>query len=138
MRADEAKLKRKLQLEEVDARLINWGRWLRHDDTFARLGFPSQSPWVFSPRKGSMVADLDAEHIEWVVSSRMKEAKCPELYSYILRVEYAYKATESTPPVSLRAKYVREHFNKSCAERTYYHHLNNAKYAVFQYAGEIK
>ena len=51
---------RRIEDDEIHVRLVNWGNWLRYDNTFARLGYPSQAPFVFSPRKGHLVADNDA------------------------------------------------------------------------------
>lgn len=138
MSIDDAKLKMKLQLQEVDARLVNWGKWLRSDSTLMKLGYPSQAPFVFSPRKGSMIADLDAEHIEWVVSSlHLSGYPRPILHRFILLTEYALRATGATP-VSERAKRVRKAFKMSFSERSYYRHLAEAKRMVMVWSGKIK
>jgi len=128
---------------EINARLINWGRWLRWDSTIARLGYPTQCPFVFSPRKGKMIADLDAEHIEWVVSSLYMAGTKPGfelslLYAFVLRVEFAERPENSQPHVSQKAEDVRRRFKRPCAERSYYRHLYNAKLAVMVWAEEMK
>lgn len=131
-------MRRKLEEDEIDARLKNWGRWLRYDDTLARLGLPTQSPWVFSPRKGGMIADLDAEHMEWVITCMYCSGlDYPHLHAFILRVEYAEHPEGQVPPVSQRAADVRRRFKRPCAERTYYHHLANARRAAFVLAGPM-
>lgn len=128
MSHESARLKKKLEDDEVSARLINWGRWLRFDDTLYRLGFPHEAPFVFSPRKGGVIADLDAEHIEWVISSlAVSNIGNGRLYAFILKVEYAEKPEGLIGPVSTRAEDVRRRFKRPCAERTYYHHLEKAR-----------
>ena len=133
------KLIRKLKDDEIHARLLNWGSWLRWDNTIARLGYPTQCPFVFSPRKGAMVADIDAEHIEWIVSSlHVSELPLGVLYAFVLKVEYAERPDKAVPHVSQRAGDVRRRFRRPCAERTYYHHLAKAKRAVTMFAGPIQ
>lgn len=127
---------------EIDARLINWGRWLRHDQTIRRLGYPWKSPFVFSPSKGAAIADLDAEHIEWVISSldvagRQGFGK-GMLYAYILRLEFAERDGDHLPPVGDRAKDVSRRFKRPCGERTYYYHLAAAKRLVAVLAEELR
>lgn len=131
MSHESAQLKKKLEDDEVHARLINWGRWLRFDDTLYRLGFPHEAPFVFSPRKGGVIADIDAEHIEWIVSSlAVSNIGNGMLYAFILKIEYAEKPEGMIGPVETRAADVRRRFKRPCAISTYYYHLAKAKQAV--------
>ena len=132
-------LAERIQRDEIHVRLINWGSWLRHDSTFSKLGYPSQAPFIFSPSKGVLIADLDAAYIEWIVSTlHMSGFERGLLYAFILKVEYAERSEGKVPHVSQRAKDVSRHFKRPCAERTYYHHLANAKKAVQMLAGPMK
>lgn len=125
--------------EEIHARLCNWGRWLRYDPGQS-LGYPTKSPFVFSPRAGGgLIADLDAEHIEWIVSSLgISGLERGELYAFVLKVEYAERPEHAMPHVSQRAADVKDRFRCPCAERTYYHHLAKAREAVHTFADPIK
>ena len=129
----------KLNNDLIHTRLLNWGRWLRNDSTFARLGYPSHAPYLVSPSKGKLIAALDAQHIEYIVSTlAVSGIDRAVLYAFILKVEYAERKNNEIPHVSQRAKDVRRRFKCPCAERTYYHHLNKAKQAVQAFAEEIK
>jgi len=132
-------LAERLIKDEINARLTNWGRWLRYDSTYAKLGFPSQSPFIFSPSRGVLVADLDAQHIEWIVSTLCMcgYPRCL-LHAFILRVEYAERPNNAMPHVSQRAADVRKRFKRPCAESTYYQHLAKAKKAVQLLAEPMK
>ena len=136
---------RKLEADEVHVRLLNWGRWLRYDSTYARLGYPSQAPFLFTPRKGALIASLDAQYIEDIVSDlyvsgleRPEEWPKNLLYAFILRVEYAEKPEALMGTVADRAKDVRKRFRRPCAESTYYGHLANAKIAVSMLSGPMR
>lgn len=135
------KLVHRYEMDEVHGRLLNWGRWLRYDNTIARLGYPTQSPFVFSPHKGKVIADLDAVHIEFIISSMYISGDFSPLgmlYAFILRVEYAEHPDNRMPHVSQRAQDVRRKFKRPCAERTYYHHLEKAKLMVSALAGPLQ
>lgn len=128
---------RKLKDQEIHARLINWGRWLRQDDTFDRLGFPRFVPFIQAPSNSVTVADADAEHIEFVISTfaGMKGTRGP-LYAFILKIEYAERPGHALPPPEVRAEHVRKRFNRRCGRSTYYSHLANARRAVMLWADE--
>ena len=131
--------KRKTELETIHVRLLNWGKWLRYDDTLAKLGYPTQAPFVFSPRKGGTIADPDAEHMEFVVSSLMVSGFGDgELFAFILKVEYAERPEHMLGPVVVRARDVSRRFRRPCSERSYYRHLTRAKIAVHHLAGPVK
>lgn len=135
------KLADKLNMEEIHMRLVNWGNWLRWDSTIARLGYPDQSPFVFSPRRGQMIADLDAIHIEWIVSTMYisrQFSPMGHLYAFILRVEYAERSDSSARARAHLADDVSRRFKIRCAERTFRHHLLNAKKTLAALAGPIK
>lgn len=133
------RLKLQLETDEIHARLVNWGRWLRWDSAIARLGYPTEAPFSFSPRRGGIVADLDAEHIEWVISSlNVSGYENGVLYAFILKVEYAESPDQAMSYVGQRAEDVRQRFKRPCAISTYYYHLVKAKTAVRYLAGPIK
>lgn len=139
------KLVLKAEKQQTHARLINWGRWLKYDNTFAKLGYPKHAPFVFIPYKGKMIADLDAEHIEFIVSTlavagRNSPELCRDglLHSFILKIEYGETIREKKRPVADRAEDVRRRFNRPCSEKTYYYHLARAKRAVRLLAGPVK
>ena len=137
MSVEDAKLKQKLQLQEIDARLVNWGNWSRHDGS--RLGLPTKSTFVASSRWGPMLAELDAIHIEDVISTlHLSGYKQPMFHNYILKVEYLFRDDDRQPPVSVRAAYVRKKYNMPCAESTYYKHLSAAKTSVYIWSDKIK
>jgi len=134
-------LRVKLHMQEIHVRLLNWGRWLRWDSTIARLGYPTEAPWVFSPRRGQLIADLDAEHIEWVVSTMYISkdfSPLGHLHAFILRVEYAERSEDEMPAVEQRAEDVQRRFKTPCHKSTYYNHIIEAKKMVFSLAGPIK
>ena len=132
-------LKRKLKADEIHARLLNWGRWLRYDPDMAKLGYPRKSPFVFSPTRGTMIADIDAEYIEYIVSTlNVSKFGRGELHAFILRVEYVEHEESHMPHASQRARDVRRRFRLPCAERTYYKLLEKAKAAVDALAEPLK
>ncbi len=134
-------LARRIEDDEIHVRLVNWGNWLRYDNTYARLGYPSQAPFVFSPRKGHLVADNDAEWIEEIVSTlyiRPDFSPRGHVYAFILRVEYAEHPDRQVPHVSQRAEDVRRRFRRRCSESTYYQHLAKARLAVQSFAGPMR
>ena len=132
------KLAEKLKQQELDARLLNWGRWLR-SGAKPKLGYPGQSPFVVSPSRGSTIAELDAQHIEDIVSSLyVSGLPRANLQAFILRVEYVEKPTGQMPHVSQRAADVRRKYKCRCGERTYYNHLAKAKKMVEMFADPIK
>ena len=144
MTIEGAKLKKKLNGQEQEVRLVNWGRWHRHDDTLARLAYPTwpQIMRLYWPAPGGpAVAELDAEHLEHVISTLDIAGRggfgWGELYAFCLRIEYIERPTDKQRPPSERARFVREKFKRPCAVRTYHHHVQNAKRAVFALAGPI-
>lgn len=132
----DAALVRRLQDQEIHARLVNWGRWLRADNTFAALGFPKFDPVFARSTPGPSIADLDAQHLEHVISTLAGwDASRGPLYAFILKIEYAERPGHALPPAEVRAEYVRRRFNRKCARSTYYGHLASARRAVFHLAG---
>lgn len=125
--------------EQIHARLLNWGRWLRNDNTYQKLGYPSKSPFVVAPTKGNLISDLDAQHIEEVVSSlNVSGINNAVIYAFILKIEYAERPTSRMHTVGDRAKDVSRHFNCRCGERTYYYHLAKARTAVSMLSGAVQ
>lgn len=132
-------LRSKVIDDRMHARLLNWGRWLRYDSTIARLGYPWKSPFVFSPSKGQAIADLDAEHIEWVVSSlACSDIGRGRLLAFVLKVEYAERPDGQLPAVEQRAKDVSLAWKMPCSRRGYYNLLSQARAAVSALADDVK
>jgi hypothetical protein len=127
--------------EELHGRLLNWGRWLRYDDTVSQLGYPKKCPFTFSPSRGGMVADIDAQHIEHVVSSLDMAGRGGFghgwMYAFILRVEYAEKPDGLMGPVSERAKDVSRRFKTRCSQRQYYNLLYRARRMVAEFVDKL-
>ena len=120
--------------DELDGRLLNWGRCYRDKDT--KLGYPTRVPFMQFASKSELMAELDAAHIENIISSLyMGGLGRSELYAFILKVEYIKKPDSH---VSGRASEVRKEFHCPCAERTYYYHLAKAKQVIELFAEPIK
>ncbi len=133
-----SKLEKRLMDEETKARLINWGRWLRSDDTYYKLNYPSKAPFTVEPVRDSVINDIDAEWIAYVISTlAMSNLGRSDLYAFVLKVEFVDAVGKKTPHVSQRAADVRKHFKWPCAESTYYKHLGKAKELVQLLAGPI-
>lgn len=133
-----SKLAQKLKDEETDARLINWGKWLRSDNTYQKLNFPSKAPFTVEPTRGSTINEIDAEWIAHVISTlAMSNLGRSDLYAFVLKVEYVDSSGNKPPHVSQRAADVRKRFKMPCAESTYYKHLSKAKRLVQYLAGPI-
>jgi hypothetical protein len=131
-------LAQKLMDEETDARLINCGKWLKSDNTYQKLNFPSKAPFTVEPSKGSMTNDIDGEWIAYIISTlSIANLGRAELYSFVLKVEYIDDANKKKPHVSQRAADVRKRFKFPCAESTYYKHLKKAKLLIQYLAGPI-
>jgi hypothetical protein len=116
--------------ERMHGRLINWGRWLRADNTLKQLDYPSACPFVFSPPRGGTLDDLDAEEIEWVVSSLACGGGRGALHAFVLRIEYAERPDGQMPPVQVRARDVARKYKQRCSRSTYYNLLRDARKAV--------
>jgi hypothetical protein len=133
-----SKLAQKLMDEETEARLINWGKWLRSDNTYQKLNFPSKAPFTVEPVRGSVINDVDGEWIAHIVSTlSMSNLGRASLYAFVLKVEFVDAAGKKKPHVSQRAADVRKHYKMPCAESTYYKHLGKAKELVQLFAGPI-
>ena len=127
--------------DEIHTRLVNWGTWLRQDNTYSKLGYPDQSPFIFCARKGNLIADLDAQHIEMIVSTlymRDDFSQAGSISAFILRVEYAERNEQSQPHVSQKAHDVKSKYNCRCGRSTYYDKLKTAKATIRMLAGPIR
>ena len=127
--------------DEIHTRLVNWGTWLRHDNTFSKLGYPDQAPFIFCPRKGHLIADLDAFWIESIISTlyiRDDFSPVGSKSAFMLRVEYAERNEESQPHVSQKALDVKRKYNCRCGRSTYYDKLKTAKDTVRMLAGPVR
>jgi len=138
-KAPDHALAARLQKEEIHIRLLNWGRWHRADDTYLRLGYPRGPAFALVRTKGRVIADLDAQHIEWVISTMnvSEVIKWGRLHAFVLKVEYIEHDEKDMPHVSQRARDVRRRFKRRCAESTYYQHLNKARQRVHILADPI-
>lgn len=125
-----------MEADLIHGRLLNWGRCFPRNRPDAKLGYPTKVSFVELPSKSFLVAELDGQHIEDIVSSLyVSNLGRATLYAYILKVEYIEKPDSH---VSVRAKEVKKHFKCPCGERTYYSHLENAKKMVRLFAESIK
>jgi len=127
--------------EVITARLINWGLWTRGG--FPRFEATSYAClWkAYFPQRGVRITtnDLDAEHIEYIVSSLEMGARSGEItgpvaiYPLVLKLEY----TEHERPRELKAEHIRRKHDIKCSERTFRYHLHRAKEAVHLLSGPI-
>ncbi len=117
--------------DELHARLLNWGRYLRSDDTYYKLDYPHRCPFVMDPTKGLTVSELDADHIESIVSTfAICGYAVSEENAFVLKVEYAEKSDCFMGPVEERAHDVRRRYGIKCCVATYYELLKRARVAV--------
>ena len=125
-------------------RLENWGRWTRRGSA-PGLGLPTWGSLYnqFIPDQSNSITvnDLDAQKIEHVISSLDVAGRggfgWGELWGAVLRIEYSERDSKNQRPVAVRAKHVSRKFKRPCAARTYYHHLQNATRAVFQFTDSL-
>ena len=127
--------------DEIESRLKNWATYLHIDNTFSKLGFPDQAPFVFCPRKGHLVADLDAQWIEDIVSTlfiRDDFTPVGSQKAFLLRLEYAERGEKNQPPVSQKAHDYRAKYQCKCGRSSYYDKLKEAKRMLRYWAGPIR
>ena len=128
----------RIHRDTIGARLENWGKWGRHDDTFARLGYTKQPISQYAASRGQLIAALDAQYIEWIISTLwMSGYDIAMRHAFVLKVEYE-RNDGAVPHVSQRAKDVRRKLRCRCADSTYYAHLKEAKRAISLLAEPIK
>lgn len=133
------KLRSDVITEQMHVRLLNWGRWLRLDTGTMKHGYPTQCPFVFSPRRGTMIAELDAEHIEWIISSfAVSNITELQMISFVLKVEYADRAEAYIGPVKERAKDVQRRWKVPCGLTTYHEFLRKGRIAVTMFADPLQ
>ena len=136
-------LRSKLNKQEVEARLSNWGRWNRQ-----RINPQSYTTWqqlysfFFGAAAWRVAADIDAQHLEDVITtldlaSRSGLFKWPRLYCFVLKLEYAERPESKQRPASERAKDVSRKFKRPCAESTYYQILARSKQMLFTFADPL-
>ena len=119
--------------EIITARLINWGLW-SNTGGYPNLGIPGYTEILreYFPQVVRInPCSIDAEHIEYVISSldlgnRNDRIGMGTLYAFVLRLEFI----EYERPRSLKAEHVRRKHSRPCSERTFRYHLYNAKKAV--------
>lgn len=115
----------------MHGRLLNWGRFLRSDDTYYKLDYPHIVPFIMLPTPGKTISEVDAEHIEYIVSTlAICEYKLPREHAFVLKVEYAEKGENFIGPVAERAKDVSRRYGIKCSVRGYYNMLYRARQAV--------
>ena len=127
--------------DTIHTRLVNWGTYLRLDNTFSKLGYYDQQPFIFAPRKGHLIADLDAHWLEFVVSTLFIRDDFSETGSraaFLLRVEYAERGEDEQPHVSQKAHDYRAKYNCRCGRSSYYNKIKEAKRMVRMFAGPIR
>lgn len=120
----------------VIARLINWGLWSKYGG-FPKLNYPA---WIeimreyFPADARTMPDDIDAEHIEHVISTLnivgRRGLGWGEVYQFILKMEYI----EHGRPQIAKAEHVRHKFKQPCSDRTYRYHFYKAKRAIHAFA----
>ena len=122
----------------LHGRLLNWGRYLRSDNTFSMLNYPSSSAFVVEPTKGMLISELDAEHIEVIVSSFMtSDYEMLPIHAIVLKVEYAERSESRSGPVEERAKDIGKIFKTGCSRSTYFRMLAEARNAVDAFADPL-
>ena len=105
--------------EELHARLLNWGRWLRQNPS--RLDFPHKVCFMQFPERGYTVDELDAMHIEEIVSTfEIAGLGLSRFHSAVLKIEYVERADSSMNPVDERAEDVARKFSMPFSVRSYY------------------
>jgi len=117
----------------ITARLLNWGLWSKTGG-YPNLGIPGYTEILreYFPQVVRINPDaIDAEHIEYVISSldmgnRNNHIGNGTLYAFILRLEFI----EYERPREAKAEHVRRKHKRPCSERTFRYHLYNAKKAV--------
>jgi hypothetical protein len=113
------------ETDKIEARLINWGRYLRYDPSI-KLNYPDHSPFVFSPAKASVYHDEDAEHVEFLVSSLPLMSKKGEVLAFVLKLHYA----ERWQYIVDKVTDLRRRFNRHYSRSKYYELLSEAKKAI--------
>jgi len=128
-------------------RMDNWGQW-------GKGGFPDFEPasWFdvfneFLPdeRQRKNIAERDAQHLEDIITgfdlqcrnntdSKPKGArKFGTVWCMALKIQFH----ERERPLSARAEEIRKRLKRPCAERTFQHHVQQAKQAVFLFADPL-
>ena len=133
----------KEELELIEARLVNWALFLRHGGipALSFITWPQimKQFWGDPGNGAALTNEIDAMYLADIISTmdiagREGRWEKGDLYAFILKIEYI----EIGRPVEERARHVRTKFKRRCGERTYYHHLANAKTAVHSFAEPIK
>ncbi len=116
---------------ELHGRLLNWGRYLRSDNTYYKLDYPHRCPFTVEATHGETIFELDADHIESIVSAFATcEFPVSNQYAFVLKVEYAERSDSFLAPVAIRARDVSRRYGIKCSERGYYSMLYMARKAV--------
>ena len=125
--------------EVLHGRLINWGRYLRSDDTYRKLGYPGKCPFTIEPVKGETISEIDAMHIEEIVSSfHASKFKLLPVHGTILKVEYAEKPEGFMGPVKERAYDIGRIYRTRISETRYYEMLSSARFAVSVFVSPLR
>ena len=119
--------------EVMQGRLINWGRYLRPNSN--GLGFPTKVPWMMFPEKCELIDELDALHIEEIVSSfKVARIGLTEVHATVLKIEYLERTDDKMNTVAERAKDVSRIYKMPCSINSYYKLLYQARKAVSVFA----
>ena len=124
--------------KEQLVRLDNWGRWNRSGAT-PNLGYATWGEilkfFLGDTSQSLTIDEIDAQKLEYVISTLDVAGRggfsWGELWGFCLRVEHMERSSNNQRPIALRAKDVSRKFKRPCAVRTYQHHLQNARRAVF-------
>ena len=129
---------RKMQTQERDFRLINWGRWNRagNNPNLNYTTWGEMYSLYIANTSGMFIDDIDAQNVEDTVvglylGGLNGEYPMTHVWMFCLRVEFMEKAEESQRPAEVKAKYVRNKFQRKCSQWAWYKHIINGRNAVF-------
>lgn len=136
------------QEEEIKKlRLDNWGR-------SGHGGIPNFEPasWfdVFNEfladdQHRQSIAERDAEHLEFIITTfdmlarKNEDPKAKGAYKFgtVWKTALLIKYKESGRPVSAMAEELRRRCKRRCSERTFRHHIQEARNAIFRWADPL-
>lgn len=128
-------------------RLENWGHW-------GEGGYPDFEPpsWfdVFNEylpdeRVRRNIAERDAQHLEDIITGFGLIARANDdpkatgarKYGIVWRTALKIRFHERERPLSAMAEELRRRLKRRCAERTFQHHVQEARKAVFMFADPL-
>ena len=128
-------------------RLGNWGQ-------SGRGGIPDFEPasWfdVFNEfladdQYRQSIAERDAAHLEFIITTfdmlarANNDPKATGVYKFgtVWKTALLIKYKEASRPVSAMAEELRRRMKRRCAERTFRHHIHEARNAIFKWADPL-